>query len=80
MLALVRGNARAMFVVADSPKMVSAWRVPMLSRRSPLSWMALTVLTYLGDQRGKGELKVVSGVVVTLVLEGWQVVRRTSVG
>ena len=70
MLVLAGDDAGAIFVVADSPKMMLAWCVPMASRRSPLSWMALTTLTSLGYQRRKGAPKVVSAAVVALVLEG----------
>ena len=81
MLVLARGDARAMFVIVDSPKMMSAWRVPMPSRRLLWSWIMLIVLTLLGDQRGDWAPRVVLGFVVALVLErpagGW---RWPSVG
>ena len=72
MLALAGDNARARFVIADSPKMLPVWRVPMASRQLPLTWMALTTSTSLGGQRGNGAPRIVLTVVVTLVLKGWQ--------
>ena len=75
MLVLARGDARATLVVADSPKMMLTWRVPMASRRLPLSWMALIALTSLGDLHSNGAPRVVLGVVVALVLKGRRVVR-----
>ena len=59
--------------------MMSAWCVLMASRQLLSSWMALTSLTSLGDQRSDGASRVVSGVVVNLVLEGWQGVRGGQV-
>ena len=75
MLALAGDGTRATFVITHSPKMVSTWRVPMASRRSPSSWMVLTAPTSMGDQSGDGALKVVSVVFIALVLEGWRGVR-----
>ena len=57
MLELAGDDARATFVVAESPKMILAWSVPMASRKLPLSLMTLTELTSLGDQRGVGILR-----------------------
>ena len=55
MLALAGDDAEATFVVADSPKMMLVWHVPMALRRPPSSWVALTVPTSLGASAETGK-------------------------